>query len=70
MSITSMFEFEFYLDSLKSYEIEVPRLRLWSHNLQTETDGHATNTLEKGQRNSCDLQNTEDKYYFVLVCPW
>ena len=65
-------QFEKYLDILPiNKRAALSRLRLSSHKLLIETGRYSNRRLERNERKCtfCDMNDLEDEYHFVLVCP-
>ena len=65
-------QFEKHLDILPiDKRAALSRLRLSSHKLLIETGRYANRSLERNERKCtfCDMNDLEDEYHFVLVCP-
>jgi len=65
-------EFEVYIDLLpKKLRFALASLRLSSHKLRIETDRYSRNRIDRVQRKclNCNLNDLEDEYHFVLICP-
>ena len=65
-------QFEKYLDILPINKRATSScLRLSSHKLLIETGRYANRSLQRNERKCtfCDMNDLEDEYHFVLVCP-
>ena len=66
------FGYEMYLDTLPSKLRSIlTKLRLSSHELRIELDRYSRNRTPKELRYCilCNVNDVEDEYHFVLVCP-
>ena len=67
------FNLEFYLKEVKNkaYRNVLSQFRCVSHDLAIETGRHGLVNLERSRRlcKFCNLQDIEDEYHFLLICP-
>ena len=67
------FSLEFYLKEIKdkAYRNVLSQFRCVSHNLAIETGRHGPVNVERSRRlcKYCNLQDIEDEYHFLLICP-
>ena len=65
------FGYEMYLDIPSKLRIIWTKLRLSSHKLRIELDRYNRNRTPRELRNCilCNVNDVEDEYHFVLVCP-
>ena len=67
------FSLEFYLKEIKNkaYRNVLSQFRCVSHNLAIETGRHGPVNVERSRRlcKYCNLQDIEDEYHFLLICP-
>ena len=54
---------------MKVSRLSLSRFRLSSHNLSIETGRYNSVPKEERLCNFCNMQNTEDEFHFLLVCP-
>ena len=69
--LKSSFGWSYYLTKMKisSHRNAVAKLRLSAHNLYIETGRHRNISRNDRNRSLCSLQELEDEFHFMLVCP-
>ena len=69
-NLKQTFEPSYYLslDNAK-YRNCIAKMRLSSHKLAIETGRHQNVAREQRKCLCCDLNDIEDEYYFILICP-
>ena len=65
------FKLEDYLTDItdNKYKIALARFRTSSHNLSIETGRYDNNPRQERICRSCNMNQIEDEYHFLLVCP-
>ena len=66
-------ELAFYSNILpRQWRSYISKFRLSSHSLRIETGRHGQNRIARNQRLclACNMNEVEDEYHFLLVCPF